>query len=134
MNCIARGKRANNAEKSKGYGKPHKFRAKTIFNIIHWPADAVAIGIHLAVAHSENAFGKLRGGSQDRSDPHPENGTRAANGNRSGHACDIACANGRGERRHEGGKGRDIAFIGFARTFFEELAETIADFCERDET
>ena len=68
--------------------------AEAILDRIHRAADLLAVVIGFAVVDGDEDFGVLGGHADERGHPHPEQGARAADGDRGGDASNVAGADG----------------------------------------
>ena len=89
--------------------------AQTVLDVIHGAAHPLAGLTALTEMHGQGHLGKLGAHAQQRGAPHPEHGTRAADGNGACHTGDVAGAHGAGQcgaHRLEGGHGtvRSVLF------------------------
>ena len=89
--------------------------AQTVLDVIHGAAHPLAGLTALTEMHGQGHLGKLGAHAQQCGAPHPEHGTRAADGNGACHTGDVAGAHGAGQcgaHRLEGGYGtvRSVLF------------------------
>ena len=82
------------AEEGIQVSQPHPLTAEAILDVVHGAADIVALVIALPVMDRQGNFGKLGSHAQQGGDPHPENGTGAADGDGTCHTGDVAGTNG----------------------------------------
>ena len=73
--------------------------AQTVGQIVHSTAGPLALFVLAAVENAQNILGVVGHHAEDRHDPHPEDGTRAAADDRRGNAHDVARTNGGRKRR-----------------------------------
>ena len=92
-------------QKAEGEDKAHNFEnafpllfdAKTLFHVVVRAAIGFVVGVFRAVVDGQRDLGHLDDHTEKTGDPHPEHGTRAADGDGRGNAADIADANGGAE-------------------------------------
>ena len=66
---------------------------QTIFYIIHRAADQISLNISLTKMYSQSYFRKLGTHAEQCRYPHPKNGARPTDGDRSGHPGNISGSN-----------------------------------------
>ena len=74
------------------------FFAQAVLDVIHRSADPISLIVSLSEVHRQGYLCKFRAHSQKCGTPHPENGTRTAQGNRTGYAGDVTGSHGARQR------------------------------------
>ena len=88
-----------------------------------------ALFINFAEFYSQYAFAEFRRHTDKRRHPHPEDRTRATNGDCNRHTGDITRTDRRRERRHQRAKWRDISLV-LVVLMTEQLAECVWNFTD----
>ena len=108
--------------------------AQTVLQVIHGAAAPFAVFIAAAVVDAQHVFGVVGHHAQERSHPHPEHGTGAADEDCAGDACDVTGTDGSGKSSGQRLDRSDFALTGFV--LMEKLAggvlHPVADFSELD--
>ena len=105
---IAGAKHGQHAKQGIQHSKKLPMLAQAVFNVVHGAAYPFARLAALTVVHRQRDLGKLGAHAKQGRTPHPEHGTRSANGNRACHTGNVAGAHGAGQRgahRLKGGHG-----------------------------
>ncbi len=101
------------AENSEEHCEPLHVPAETFlnagFDIEEGAAKNLAVGVHLAVLHGQNAFGVLGGHAEEGCKFHPEKGAGAAGSDGGCNTHDVSCSDGSGKGRAKSSKARDFA-------------------------
>ena len=125
-----------NAEESIHVCQPHPLFTQTVLDVIHGAAHPVALGIALPVVDCQGHFRELGAHAQQSGNPHPEHGTRAADGNGARHAGDVAGTDsGRqsGTDRLERCQGTVSSFLLLEHTA-HGILQSVAKFTDLQET
>ena len=111
LHHVADAETGNAGKQREGDGEPAPVRPHAVLDVIHRPADKIAILVSLAEPHGTDGFG-IFGRHADKSrHPHPEDGTRAAEEDGRRHTGDVAGADGRRQRGHQGVEGGDVTGV-----------------------
>ena len=84
--------------------------AEAVLDVVHWAADPVALRVALTVLDREQNFGVLDHHAKQGSQPEPEDGAVAAEGDGLGGTNDVAGADRSRQRRGDSLHRRDCAF------------------------
>ena len=79
--------------------QPLPFFPEAVFDVVHGTAYQVTLLIPLAEMDSQRHLCKFGTHAESGRTPHPEDGSRAADGNRSRHSCDISGSHCSGQSR-----------------------------------
>ena len=93
MCCVSSSEYSQYAKGGKKISKPHPTFSKTIFYVIHWTTDQIAIGIFLAEMNSKCYLSKFGAHAKNSRDPHPKDSSRSAYCNRTGNTGNISSTN-----------------------------------------
>ena len=80
------------AKRGKQIRQPVPVLFQSVLNIIHWASDQIPMHIFLPEMHRKRHFRKLRTHTENCGNPHPEHGSRPADGNGSCHPGNISRA------------------------------------------
>ena len=92
LRCVAGTEHGQHAEQRVQHGQKLPAVAKAVFNIVHRAAHPLAGIAALPEMHGQRHLGKLGAHAQQRRAPHPEHGTRAADGDSARHTGNVAGA------------------------------------------
>ncbi len=92
LRCVAGAEHGQHAEQRVQHGQKLPAAAKAVFNIVHRAAHPLAGVAALPEMHGQRHLGKLGAHTQQRRAPHPEHGTRAADGDSARHTGNVAGA------------------------------------------
>jgi hypothetical protein len=99
--------------------------------VVHGTAGDGAVLVDLPVLHAEGRLGHLHGHGEEAEDDDPQGGTGAADGDRHGHAGDVAQPNGARELGGERLEARDLARVGLAGEATADDADGVAESGDR---
>jgi hypothetical protein len=96
----------------------------TLAGVVHRATGLLTRLVGHAVLHRKNSFAELGRTTEDRGDPHPEDGAGTTKSDRRCHTSDIPGSDRRGERGHQRCEGADISFtLGLAEQKLERVAK-----------
>ena len=101
--------------------QPFRLRAKAIWDVIHGPANMLAVFMGLAEAHGQNGHCVFGADAHESGHPHPEHRTRPAQENRGCDPNNISSANRGGQRCHEGVERIDALIVALNTAFPKEI-------------
>ena len=113
LDHVAGGDRSEQRADAEQDGEPAPVLPEAAADIAHRAAAIFAIGVHVAEADGERAFGEGESHADEGGDPHPENRAGSAQGNGGRNTCEVAGADLAGQRGRESGEGADLALAIF---------------------
>ena len=111
------------AEDTKDHRQPLPVLAQAVLDVVHGAAHPVAVLVPLTELHGQGNFGVLGTHTDEGSDPQPEDGARAAQGDSGGDTSNVAGAHGAGQGGGHGLEGGHLTLAGCG--FVEDLADGV---------